>query len=139
MGPSPIRKHSEKDSESFRKGSLMANPAPDTRGLWRGRSPGRSVGTPNRATQEIRRLCGELLSDPLYRENFTKRFRNGLLAPQLERMIWEYFAGRPPQSVEFTSSGLTLAEIIVGSVPPEPEQEEDAPPNCDVVRTASPE
>ena len=88
----------------------------NTGGVWRG-GPGRPAGTPSRATGEVRAFCQRLVADPEYRANFEQRFCSGMLPTALEQMVWAYAVGKPRQSFEVTGSGVSLAEIIAGSVP----------------------
>ena len=67
-------------------------------GLWRGGSPGRPVGVPNRATREARQFCEQLIADPEYRAHFERRWRAGQLPPVLEAMVWNYVASRRGRS-----------------------------------------
>jgi len=96
-------------------------------GLWRGGSPGRPPGVPNKATGEVRTFCQRLVVDPEYRANFERRWRSGSLPPALEQMVWAYAAWRPQQSVEVMSRGLSLAELIVGVVPTDEDLERGEP------------
>ena len=89
----------------------------NTSGLWRGGSPGRPAGTPNRATKEARLFCQRLVSDSEYRENLEARLRAGTLPPALESLIWHYAYGKPPASLDVTSRGPSLASIIAGTAP----------------------
>ena len=86
----------------------------NTSGLWRGGSPGRPAGTPNRASKEVRAFCQRLIADAEYRRTLETRLRAGTLPPQLESLIWNYAFGRPPQSLDVHRHGPSLAEIIAG-------------------------
>lgn len=103
----------------------------NTSGLWRGGGPGRAPGQPNRASREARELCRRLVADPEYRARFEQRWRNGDLAPAVETMVWAYAFGKPSQQFEVTSHGISLAQIIAGTVPREDEDQESDwyPPN----------
>jgi hypothetical protein len=89
---------------------------------------------PNRATREVRAFCQRLVADPEYRAGLERRLRSGELAPQIEALIWSYAFGRPPQSIDVTSSGLTLAELIAGAREPG-EAEEPPPPTIKVTNS----
>jgi hypothetical protein len=65
---------------------------------------GRAPGTPNHNTAEVRALARSLVGDPEYVEQFKERLLSGTLAPVLERMIWEYSFGKPPQVVDLELS-----------------------------------
>jgi len=93
-------------------------------GLWRGNSPGRPPGVPNRATRDARTLCQELIADPEYFASFQRRWRAGELAPVLEKLVWEFAFGRPSQAVTVSSGQLTLAQLIVGDVPEESSEDD---------------
>jgi hypothetical protein len=101
----------------------MANPMPNTSGLWRGRSGGRPPGTPNRATLEVRSFCRRLVTDVEYRASFEKRLRAGELPPALEQLVWFYAYGKPAQSLAVTNNGVSLAAIIAGRVPDEDDED----------------
>ena len=68
---------------------------------------GRKKGTPNRATQEVRELAQEFLSDPAYRQNLMRRCQQGKLAPAVEVMLWQYGYGKPADKLEVTGSLTT--------------------------------
>ena len=96
-------------------------------GLWRGGSPGRPPGVPNKATGEVPAFCQRLLADLEYRAEFEQRWRSGTLAPALEQMVWAYAVGKPQQSIEVSNRGLSLAELIVGCAPTDEDSECDGP------------
>ena len=96
----------------------------NTSGLWRGGSPGRPAGTPNKASREVRAFCQRLLADPDYRANLERRWRKGSLPPALEQMVWAYAIGRPPQSVDVTSRGVSMASLIAGTAPDDADDED---------------
>ena len=100
---------------------------PNTSGLWRGGSKGWPSGAQNHVTREAHAFCQRLVSDPEYRSNFEARWRSGTLPPALEMMVWAYAIGKPPQSLEVTSHGASLAELIVGRIPSDEDPERDKP------------
>ena len=102
-------------------------------GLWKGGSPGRPPGVPNRATREVREFCQRLVADPEYRAGLERRLRSGELAPQIEALIWNYAFGRPSQSIDVTSSRITLAELIAGTREPDEDAE---PPSAGIEGTS---
>ena len=75
-------------------------------GLWRGGSPGRPPGVPNRATQEVRPFCQRPVADPEYRAAFEQRWRSGTLPPAMEALIWAYAIGKPGEYLDL-KDGLT--------------------------------
>ena len=90
----------------------------NTSGLWRGGSPGRPAGTPNRATREVRQFCQHLLSDVEYRKNLETRLRAGTLPHALEALLWGMAYGRPPASLDVSNNHtVTLATLIAGTIP----------------------
>jgi hypothetical protein len=89
----------------------------NTSGLWRGGSPGRPPGVPNRANREVRGFCQRLVADPEYRKSLETRLCAGTLPPQLEALIWKYAFGKPPQAMDITAHGPSLASIIAGTAP----------------------
>lgn len=96
----------------------------DISGLRRG-GPGRPPGSPNKATKEVRIFCQRLVTDPDYRVALERRWREGSLPPALESMIWNYAVGRPPQSLDVTSRGPSLAQLIAGTATDEMDDEDD--------------
>ena len=91
----------------------------NTSGLWRGGSAGRPLGTPNKATREVRAFCQQLVADPEYRAGLQRRWREGSLPPALEQMIWAYAIGKPPQALQVHNRGPSLASLIAGTAPAE--------------------
>lgn len=77
--------------------------ARDISGLRRG-GPGRTAGTPNKATVEVRALCQRLLSDREYQNNLRARLTAGDLPPAVEAMLWHYAYGKPKERVEVTGA-----------------------------------
>ena len=96
----------------------------DTSGLRRG-GPGRPPGTPNKATKEVRAFCQRLVADPEYRAALERRWREGSLPPAVEAMVWSYAVGKPPQSLDVTRHGPSLASIIAGTATDEDDEDVD--------------
>ena len=70
----------------------------------RGRG-GRTKGTLNKATVEVKALARELVEDPTYLKNLKKRLAEGALPPGVEMTLWAYAYNRPPQGIEITGLG----------------------------------
>lgn len=62
---------------------------------------GRRVGTPNKATREIRDAARRLLEEPAYLRSVRARLLEGK-APQLEVLLHHYAYGKPKDIVEQT-------------------------------------
>jgi hypothetical protein len=69
---------------------------------------GRRAGTLNKATQEAKAACAELVDDPAYRQSLAERLRAGKLAPAVECMLWYYDKGTPTVELE-TQQSVTLS------------------------------
>src|SRR3954470_7502356 len=68
---------------------------------------GRRKGTPNKATVEVKAVCGAIVDDRIYLKNLVKRARAGRLPPAVETMIWHYAKGKPAERVELKTDVLT--------------------------------
>jgi hypothetical protein len=64
-----------------------------------GNPRGRSAGTRNRTTVEVREMATRLIDDPEYLHRLRERLRAGT-AGAVEIMLWHYAFGRPPDRVE---------------------------------------
>lgn len=84
---------------------------------------GRKVGTPNKATVEVKELARSFLEDPAYQNNLKERLRDGR-APQIEALMFHYAYGKPTDKLELAKS-MTLEELVLGSM--ELEEEEMRP------------
>ena len=56
---------------------------------------GRSKGTLNRSTVEVRELAQRLVTDPDYIASLERRLKRGKLSPAMEALLWAYAFGRP--------------------------------------------
>jgi len=65
---------------------------------------GRRKGTPNKATLEVKEVCGRLIDDPVYQQRLSRRLRAGTLSPAVECMLWHYAKGKPREEVRIDSS-----------------------------------
>ena len=75
---------------------------------------GRTKGTPNKATVEVREAARQLVEDPEYRENLAKRIRAGIAAPGMEALLWHYAYGKPKELVEVGGpNGAPLPTAVI--------------------------
>lgn len=73
--------------------------------------PGRPKGSLNKGTKEAKRFFKELYTSEEYRASARRRIIAGK-AQHLEKLGWEYYAGRPKLQLEHdVTSGLS--EILV--------------------------
>ena len=63
---------------------------------------GRTAGTLNKATREVRELSQKLVTDPAYQANLLERLREGR-AGALEPVLWHYAFGKPRESVSLSA------------------------------------
>lgn len=64
--------------------------------------PGRSKGSTNKVTHEVREMCRALIEDPLYWTKLLKAWRARKITPRTEEMVWAYAYGKPAQAVDLT-------------------------------------
>lgn len=57
---------------------------------------GRRPGSLNQTKRDARELAQRLLNDPAYQENLRERLTTGKLDAGLEKMLWQYAWGAPP-------------------------------------------
>jgi hypothetical protein len=74
---------------------------------------GRSKGTPNKATVEVRTLCQRLIEDPEYQTRFKARLLEGALPPGVEQMVWGYAYGKPKETVELQGDAASPIQTIM--------------------------
>lgn len=65
-----------------------------------GNPNGRTVGTVNRVTVELRALFGQLVNDPQYQRKLREDFRARRVHPLTEARVWEYHTGKPKTEVD---------------------------------------
>jgi len=84
---------------------------------------GRTAGTPNKVTADVKARCRELLEDDTYKASFLVRWQSNTLPPQLEQMVWHYAHGKPTEHVEHTGPGggpIVVHDHFYGTTPPVP-------------------
>jgi hypothetical protein len=81
---------------------------------------GRTAGTPNKGTTEIKELARSLLKDPTYLEKLKRRLQTGR-AQRIEELLYHYAYGKPTQNVE-VSGEMTLEELVCGAMKLEEEE-----------------
>lgn len=94
------------------------------------RHGGRTAGTPNKATAQVKAFLGRVFEkafgDPRFENRLVKELIEGTLDPRLMGVLLAYYAGRPAQAVDVTHGGsVTLAQIIAGRVPKDDEPVEE--------------
>lgn len=98
---------------------------------------GRKLGTPNRATVELKTLLSTLVHDPEYQAGLIKRAKAGKLAPALELGIVHLVGGKPVDRQEVGKPGdfrvmtddeirSALAKLALKMDPPTQETNQDA-------------
>lgn len=82
---------------------------------------GRTKGTPNKATAEVRALALTLLKDPAYLAKLTTRLQTGEIAPHVEILLWHYAYGKPTEHIEVGGEGGGPVEVrfVLVDGPPE--------------------
>ena len=65
---------------------------------------GRTLGTPNRVTVEVREAARRLVEDPVYRRGLARRMRSGKVAPGMELGLWYYAYGKPKDTVDLNTN-----------------------------------
>ena len=100
---------------------------------------GRSKGTPNKATAELKAFLGDVFAEVYKRPEFKVKLIESIatlsIDTKLLATLLAYYAGRPAQAVDVTHGGtLTLAQLITGQVPDQDDAADDdaAAPDDDV-------
>jgi hypothetical protein len=73
---------------------------------------GRKLGTPNKATIEIREIARGLVDGAEYRHNLERRLKSGRLAPAMEQTLWAYAYGKPKDISDVTVHVSRMIRII---------------------------
>lgn len=75
---------------------------------------GRPKGLPNRVTQDGRKYALRLITSAKYRAKLREQLEAGILAPQLQQMLWSYAFGKPKETIEWQGDALiTLQQLLV--------------------------
>ena len=61
---------------------------------------GRPKGSENRLKLEHKEFLEQTLGDPEYQEKLKKRLYAGKLAPGMEALLWNYWKGKPAETVK---------------------------------------
>jgi len=88
----------------------------------RQKTGGRTAGTPNKSTAELKaflaRVFDKVLRDPEFERRLISEIVEFRLDPQFLKTLMAYYAGAPPKQHEHTHSGrVTLEQIVAGTVP----------------------
>ena len=97
-------------------------------GLWKGGSPGRPRGTPNKSTARVKAFLGAVFEEAFesreLHERLVKQIVSLEIDPKLFGLLLAYYAGRPAVALDHRIEGtLSLAQLIAGS--PTPDDEDD--------------
>ena len=79
----------------------------------RKKTGGRTKGTPNKATVEIKELAREILEDPAYQKRLRVRIIRGE-AERIETLLYHYAYGKPAETIT-ASQGASLEELVLMS------------------------
>jgi hypothetical protein len=74
-----------------------------------GNPKGRTPGTRNRVTIEVREAASQLVDDAEYRQRLRERLLDGTAGP-IEFLLWQFAYGKPPAHVEHGERG-PIAEM----------------------------
>lgn len=93
-----------------------------------GNPRGRTLGTQNRRTIEVREMCNRIVDDDEYRDALKRRMITGT-AGAMEPLVWAYAKGKPVERIESGGPGafseLTNDELkarliaAIATFPPE--------------------
>lgn len=78
---------------------------------------GRKKGVPNKVTLEAKKAMSDIVDNPQYRAALLKRMIDGT-AGAMEPICWYYAKGKPKETVKLEDN-RTLAQLLVGDLPPE--------------------
>lgn len=74
--------------------------------IGRTKTGGRTRGTQNRVTAEVRELTRSILSDANYLRSLIKRLRNGHLPGSMEVLLWHYAYGKPKETLSIAPTDI---------------------------------
>jgi hypothetical protein len=80
--------------------------------LKRGGQQGRTKGTPNKVTQEVREVARQLVEGRDYRAALQAKLDAGKLHPAVETMLWHYAYGKPKETVQ-VEGGLEVLRVVI--------------------------
>lgn len=102
----------------------------DTSGLWRGGSPGRPPGVPNRATRRMREflqgVLREAFEDERFRAALVKEIQALTIDARVLQLLFAYSYGKPPASIDLRTNGPSFADLVLGRVPREKDDQQDS-------------
>ena len=78
---------------------------------------GRTKGTPNKATREVKTFCASLLESARYQRQLRERVHKGTLPPALEAMLWHYAYGVPRQTVAVEGKAWSMFVLPGATLP----------------------
>ena len=88
----------------------------------RQKTGGRTAGTPNKSTAELKAFLARVFDKVLRDPEFERRLVSEILECRIESVLFKtllaYYAGAPPKQHAHTHSGrVTLEQIVAGTVP----------------------
>ena len=87
-----------------------------TKGMKRPPGAGRRKGALNKKTIEIREFAKTLLEGQDYKDRLKVRIQIGK-APEIEKLLYHYAYGRPPDKVEVTNPDGSLRPTVQFYIP----------------------
>jgi hypothetical protein len=81
------------------------------KGMPRPKGAGRRPGAVNKKTLEIRDFAKGILESADYKERLKSRIESGK-SPEIEKLLFHYAYGRPPDKVELSNPDGNLTPLI---------------------------